>query len=99
MLMCLPPLGGAGREFAAAGSSQASRGEQYAAPEAGWFFLRDVRRKPHTQQYVSLSAADPLKFDRHHYTGGKAGPRLPAIGCCTRDGFADRRRMPAEEVQ
>jgi len=36
-------------------------GEQYAAPEAVGL-LRDVRRKPHTQQYVSLSAADPLNL-------------------------------------
>jgi ATP-dependent Lhr-like helicase len=34
-------------------------GEQYAAPEAVGL-LRDVRRKPHTQQQISLSAADPL---------------------------------------
>jgi ATP-dependent Lhr-like helicase len=36
-------------------------GEQYAAPEAVGL-LRDVRRKPDTQQYVSLSAADPLNL-------------------------------------
>jgi ATP-dependent Lhr-like helicase len=36
-------------------------GEQYATPEAVGL-LRDVRRKPHTQQYVSLSAADPLNL-------------------------------------
>jgi ATP-dependent Lhr-like helicase len=36
-------------------------GEQYATPEAVGL-LRDVRRKPHMQQYVSLSAADPLNL-------------------------------------
>jgi len=36
-------------------------GEQFAAPEAVGP-LRDVRRKPHTQQQVSLSAADPLNL-------------------------------------
>jgi ATP-dependent Lhr-like helicase len=36
-------------------------GEQYATSEAVGL-LRDVRRKPHTQQYVSLSAADPLNL-------------------------------------
>jgi ATP-dependent Lhr-like helicase len=36
-------------------------GEQYATPEAVGL-LRDVRRKPNTQQYVSLSGADPLNL-------------------------------------
>jgi ATP-dependent Lhr-like helicase len=36
-------------------------GEQYAAPEAVGL-LRDVRRKAPAQQYVSLSAADPLNL-------------------------------------
>jgi ATP-dependent helicase Lhr and Lhr-like helicase len=36
-------------------------GEQYATPEAVGL-LREVRRKPHTQHYVSLSAADPLNL-------------------------------------
>jgi ATP-dependent helicase Lhr and Lhr-like helicase len=36
-------------------------GEQYATPEAVGL-LRDVRRKPHTQAYLSLSAADPLNL-------------------------------------
>jgi len=36
-------------------------GEQYATPEAVGV-LRDVRRKPHTQALVSLSAADPLNL-------------------------------------
>jgi len=36
-------------------------GEQYATPEAVGL-LRDVRRKPRAQQYLSLSAADPLNL-------------------------------------
>ncbi len=36
-------------------------GEQYATPEAIGL-LRDVRRKPHAQQHLSLSAADPLNL-------------------------------------
>ncbi len=36
-------------------------GEQFATPEAIGL-LRDVRRKPPTQAYVSLSAADPLNL-------------------------------------
>jgi ATP-dependent Lhr-like helicase len=36
-------------------------GEQYATPEAVGL-LRDVRRRPHARQYVSLSAADPLNL-------------------------------------
>jgi ATP-dependent Lhr-like helicase len=36
-------------------------GEQYASAEAV-VLLRDVRRRPHTQQLVSLSAADPLNL-------------------------------------
>jgi ATP-dependent Lhr-like helicase len=36
-------------------------GEQYASPEAVGL-LRDVRRKPPAQQYLSLSAADPLNL-------------------------------------
>jgi ATP-dependent helicase Lhr and Lhr-like helicase len=36
-------------------------GEQYAIPEAIGL-LRDVRRKPYTQQDISLSAADPLNL-------------------------------------
>jgi ATP-dependent Lhr-like helicase len=36
-------------------------GEQYATPEAIGL-LRDIRRKPHSQHYVSLSAADPLNL-------------------------------------
>jgi ATP-dependent Lhr-like helicase len=36
-------------------------GEQYATPEAVGL-LRDMRRKPHSRRYVSLSAADPLNL-------------------------------------
>ncbi|HEY5263375.1 MAG TPA: hypothetical protein VIJ37_00160, partial [Steroidobacteraceae bacterium] len=36
-------------------------GEQYATPEAVGL-LREVRRRPHSQQTVSLSAADPLNL-------------------------------------
>lgn len=36
-------------------------GEQYATPEAVGL-LRDMRRKPHSGRYVSLSAADPLNL-------------------------------------
>jgi ATP-dependent Lhr-like helicase len=36
-------------------------GEQYATPDAVGL-LRDVRRKPHAQQQVSLCAADPLNL-------------------------------------
>jgi ATP-dependent helicase Lhr and Lhr-like helicase len=36
-------------------------GEQYASPEAVGL-LREMRRKPPTQQYLSLSAADPLNL-------------------------------------
>jgi ATP-dependent Lhr-like helicase len=36
-------------------------GEQYATTEAVGL-LRDVRRKPHTNRYLSLSAADPLNL-------------------------------------
>jgi ATP-dependent helicase Lhr and Lhr-like helicase len=36
-------------------------GEQYATPEAVGL-LREVRRKPHARQDVSLSAADPLNL-------------------------------------
>ena len=36
-------------------------GEQFASPEAIGL-LRDIRRKPATEQYVSISAADPLNL-------------------------------------
>jgi ATP-dependent Lhr-like helicase len=49
-------------------------GEQYAAPEAIGL-LRDMRRKPNSQSYVSLSAADPLNL-----VGiVTPGTRLPAL--------------------
>jgi ATP-dependent Lhr-like helicase len=49
-------------------------GEQYAAPEAIGL-LRDVRRKPHAQTCISLSAADPLNL-----VGILTpGPRLPSL--------------------
>ena len=49
-------------------------GEQYAAPEAIGL-LRDTRRKPHSQSYVSLSGADPLNL-----VGiVTPGSRLPAL--------------------
>src|SRR5207244_5265961 len=49
-------------------------GEQYAAPEAIGL-LRDVRRRPTAQSYVSLSGADPLNL-----VGILTpGPRLPSL--------------------
>jgi ATP-dependent Lhr-like helicase len=36
-------------------------GEQYALPDAVGM-LRDVRRRPHSGEYVSLSGADPLNL-------------------------------------
>jgi ATP-dependent Lhr-like helicase len=49
-------------------------GEQYAAPEAIGL-LRDTRRKPSSQSYVSLSGADPLNL-----VGiVTPGARLPAL--------------------
>jgi ATP-dependent Lhr-like helicase len=49
-------------------------GEQYAAPEAIGL-LRDMRRKPNSQAYVSLSGADPLNL-----VGiVTPGARLPAL--------------------
>jgi ATP-dependent Lhr-like helicase len=49
-------------------------GEQYAAPEAIGL-LRDTRRKPNSQSYVSLSAADPLNLVGIITPGA----RLPAL--------------------
>jgi ATP-dependent Lhr-like helicase len=49
-------------------------GEQYATPEAVGL-LRDVRRKPPAQQYLSLSAADPLNLIGIL----TPGPRLAAL--------------------
>jgi ATP-dependent Lhr-like helicase len=49
-------------------------GEQFAAPEAVGL-LRDVRRRPREDEWVSLSAADPLNL-----VGILTpGPRLPAL--------------------
>jgi ATP-dependent Lhr-like helicase len=49
-------------------------GEQYAAPEAIGL-LRDMRHKPHSNSYISLSAADPLNL-----VGiVTPGARLPAL--------------------
>ncbi len=49
-------------------------GEQYAAPEAIGL-LRDMRHKPHSNSYVSLSGADPLNLVGII----TPGPRLPAL--------------------
>ena len=49
-------------------------GEQYAAPEAIGL-LRDTRRKPKSQQFLSLSAADPLNLVGILTPGA----RLPAL--------------------
>jgi ATP-dependent helicase Lhr and Lhr-like helicase len=49
-------------------------GEQYATPEAV-ALLREVRRRPPTQQFVSLSAADPLNLIGIL----TPGPRLPSL--------------------
>ena len=49
-------------------------GEQFATPEAIGL-LRDMRRKPQTEAYVSLSAADPLNLIGIL----TPGPRLPSI--------------------
>jgi ATP-dependent helicase Lhr and Lhr-like helicase len=49
-------------------------GEQFASPEAVGA-LRDMRRRPATQQYVSLSAADPLNLIGIL----TPGPRLPSL--------------------
>ncbi len=61
-------------------------GEQYALPEAVGF-LREMRRNPPSDQWVSLTAADPL-----HLLGILTpGPRLPALTASRvvfRDGLA-----------
>jgi ATP-dependent Lhr-like helicase len=49
-------------------------GEQYATPEAVGL-LREVRRKPASQQFVSISAADPLNL----VGVVTPGARLPAL--------------------
>ncbi|MBW4049936.1 MAG: DEAD/DEAH box helicase [Proteobacteria bacterium] len=49
-------------------------GEQFAAPEAVGL-LREVRRRPRSEEWVSLSAADPLNL----LGILSPGPRLPAL--------------------
>lgn len=61
-------------------------GEQYAAPEAIGL-LRDVRRKPDSRNYVSLSAADPLNLVGI-VTPGSRLPALSANRVLYRDGIA-----------
>jgi len=50
-------------------------GEQFATPEAVGL-LRDVRRRPPPQQYLSLSAADPLNLIGIL----TPGPKVPSLG-------------------
>lgn len=73
MLMCL-------RRLEARGEIRGGRfvagfsGEQFAVPEAIGL-LRDARRKPHNNELISLSAADPLNLIGILTPGG----RLPSI--------------------
>jgi ATP-dependent Lhr-like helicase len=60
-------------------------GEQYAAPEAIGL-LRDTRRKPHSQTYVSLSGADPLNLVGI-LTPGSRLPSLSGNRILYRDGI------------
>jgi ATP-dependent helicase Lhr and Lhr-like helicase len=60
-------------------------GEQYAAPEAIGL-LRDMRRKPHSQSHVSLSAADPLNLVGI-LTPGARVPSLSGNRVLYRDGI------------
>jgi ATP-dependent Lhr-like helicase len=60
-------------------------GEQYAAPEAIGL-LRDTRRKPHAQQHVSLSGADPLNLVGI-LTPGQRVPSLSGNRVLYRDGI------------
>ena len=60
-------------------------GEQYAAPEAIGL-LRDTRRKPHSQTYVSLSGADPLNLIGI-LTPGSRLPSLSGNRILYRDGI------------
>jgi ATP-dependent Lhr-like helicase len=71
-------------------------GEQYATPEAVGL-LRDVRRKPHTQQYLSLSAADPLNLIGI-ITPGARLPSLAGNRLLYRDGLPIA-TYAAEEVR
>ena len=59
-------------------------GEQYALPEAVPM-LRAVRRKPKTEQWVSLSAADPLNLVGILTPGGRV-PALAGNRVLYRDG-------------
>ena len=54
-------------------------GEQYALPDA-LGMLRQVRRRPHADEFVSLSGADPLNSGRHPDAGRetRGGHREPA---------------------
>jgi len=70
----LPPASKHGARSAVGRFIAGFTGEQYAAPEAIGL-LRDMRRKPNSQSYVSLSAADPLNL-----VGiVTPGARLPAL--------------------
>jgi ATP-dependent Lhr-like helicase len=60
-------------------------GEQYAAPEAIGL-LRDTRRKPHSQNHVSLSGADPLNLVGI-LTPGQRVPSLSGNRVLYRDGI------------
>ena len=60
-------------------------GEQFATPEAIGL-LRDMRRKPATEQYVSLSAADPLNLIGI-LTPGSRLPSLAGNRLLYRDGL------------
>ncbi len=60
-------------------------GEQYATPEAVGL-LRDVRRRPLTEQYLSLSAADPLNLLGILTPGGRL-PSLTGNRLLYRDGL------------
>ncbi len=60
-------------------------GEQYAAPEAIGL-LRDTRRKPHSQNHVSLSGADPLNLVGI-LTPGQRLPSLSGNRLLYRDGI------------
>jgi ATP-dependent Lhr-like helicase len=60
MLMCCRRLEARG-EIRGGRFVAAFSGEQFATPEAVGL-LRDIRRKPPTQRYLSVSAADPLNL-------------------------------------
>jgi ATP-dependent helicase Lhr and Lhr-like helicase len=84
MLMCL-------RRLEARGEIRGGRfiagfsGEQFALPEAVGA-LRDVRRKPHNNEFVSLSAADPLNLIGILTPGAKL-PALTGNRVLYRDGL------------